>query len=69
MQKQTMLVEFNVASGKASAISLSNDRSDVGNIVSLPSNVLEGKHIKMWGNKNDLPEYRDELLGDNNIIG
>jgi hypothetical protein len=68
--QQTMLVEFNVNEGKANTIALAaSDRSDVGNIVALPSNVLAGKEIKMWGNKNDLPEYRDDMIGDNNIIG
>jgi hypothetical protein len=64
-----MLCEFRVADEKAQVLSLSTDRSDIGTTVQLGANMAAGKKIKQWGNKNDLPQYRDQILCDNNIIG
>lgn len=50
---------------------LGNNRTNIGNISTLPSGMnasVAGKKIKQWGSRNDLPQYRDSLLGDNNII-
>jgi hypothetical protein len=43
-------------------------REDIGNTIQLPE-VIGGYKIKQWGSKNDLPQYRDKLLMDNNIVG
>jgi hypothetical protein len=45
-----------------------SDRKDIGNTIQLPE-VVGGFKIKQWGSKNDLPQYRDQLLMDNNIVG
>lgn len=69
MQQETMLCEWSLNNGFSKVQALATDRSDIGNTVQLGVNMAGGKKIKQWGNKNDLPEYREQLLCDNNIIG
>ena len=69
MNREAMLCEFNPKNGKLKVEQLNHkDRSDIGNSVTLGSNMAGGRIIKMWGNRNDLPHYRDMVLRDNNII-
>lgn len=66
-QEKTMLLEWKQNDG-VREIKFANDRSGMGNVISIQT--AAGAHdVKTWGRRNDLPNYRDELLCDNNIIG
>lgn len=69
MQVVTDIISFQAEEGKTKTMMLSNDRKDIGNIIQLSSDVLDGKRFKQWGSKNDLPEYRENMLMDSNIMG
>lgn len=65
-RNETIIAEF--SKGTTTVMKLSPERGDIGNIITLPSTIVDGREIKAWGSRNDLPEYRDRLLADNNII-
>lgn len=49
------------------AVNLStNSRHEIGQIQTVPG---INRKIKAWGDKNDLPRFRDKVLMDNNIVG
>lgn len=69
MQQETSIVSFTMDDGKAKTLMFSADREDIGNIIQLAPDVLNGRRFKQWGSKNDLPEYREDMLMDSNIMG
>lgn len=72
MRDEAIVKDFIIQepNGSLSMMSFSadRDRSDMGNILTLPSGMAGGAKIKSWGKRNDLPFYRDELLKANSII-
>lgn len=61
--------QFSHIDNNTTVVFAANPRQDVGNTISLPAPILTGAKYKQWGSKNDLPNYRDALLMDNNIMG
>lgn len=72
MRDEAIVKDFIIQepNGSLSMMSFSadRDRDDVGNIVTLPTNMAGGVKVKAWGKRNDLPFYRDQILSDNNVI-
>lgn len=67
-RSESMLMEFDSKNG-LKVISFASDRSGIGNTATVAMAGDVKKDIRYWGPKNDLPNYRDDLLCDNNIIG
>ena len=58
--------------GTTALISFSNVRDiSQGCIekISYKGSSRTGEAIRLWGRRNDLPQYREQVVGDNNIVG
>lgn len=58
-------------SGSAITVSFSDRGVSQGRIqkISYKGSTKTGENIRLWGKRNDLPQYREQVVSDNNIVG
>jgi hypothetical protein len=63
---------FTFDNGTAALLSFSDSRQvSIGSCqkISYRGSAKGGEQIRYWGKKNDLPQFREQVVGDNNIVG